>query len=167
MVLADETEIDATVVLRDKDWDMAFIRPTQKLAKSLVSADLKSPAQPQIMDDIVIVNRLGKVANHVPAGIASKISAVVAKPRLFYVPQTEDMELKGTPVFTMDKKFVGVILLRSVDTQSGGGLTAMLGGAEGLGISLIILPAAEILEASKQAVAEPKVASTGATTKDK
>ena len=90
---------------------------------------------------------------------------------MFYVPQIEEMDLKGTPVFTMDKKFVGIMVMRSVDSDGGGGMAAMMGGASGLGISLIVLPAAEILEASKQAVAEPKAEpkeeAKGAATKDK
>lgn len=156
LVLPDETEVDAKVVLRDNDWDMAFIRPTQKLVKPLAALDLNNQSQPQVLDDIVIINRMGKVANHVSSAASSKISAIVPKPRLFYVPQAEGIGATGTPVFTMDGKIVGVILMRSVDTHAGGGMTAMLGGAEGMGIMAIILPASEILEASKQALAEPK-----------
>ena len=171
LVLPDDTEVDAKVVLRDNDWDMAFIRPTQKLAKPIAAVDLKNQAQPQILDEIIIINRLGKVASHVSAAEFSKISAVVPKPRLFYVPQLEDTGLLGTPVFTMDRKIVGVTLMRSVES-GGGGMAAMMGGAAGMGISVIVLPASEILEASKQALAEPKEEtkveeSKGATPKDK
>jgi hypothetical protein len=132
---------------------MAFIRPIQKQAKPFVAVNLKNQAEPKILDELIGVSRLGKVASHVSSALFSRISAVVQKPRKFYIPQTtgEGMENLGCPVFTMDGKLVGVKLLRVMESAGGAGMMAMLGGAGGMGITGIILPASEILEASKQA----------------
>lgn len=158
LVLPDETEIDAKVVLRDTDWDLAFVRPTQKPAKLFAAVDLKSQSQPQVLDEVIVVKRLAKVANHEPGALASRIAAVVRKPRLFYIPQdsAEATEALGSPVFTVDGKIVGIVLMRMMESKSGGGMTAMLGGAGGMGITSIILPADQVLEASKQAGDEAK-----------
>ena len=47
VILPDETEIDAKVVLRDKDLDMAFIQPTQKIAKPMASVKMAEQSNPQ------------------------------------------------------------------------------------------------------------------------
>jgi S1-C subfamily serine protease len=157
LILPDETEIDAKVVLRDTDWDLAFLRPTQKPAKPLAAVDMKLQSQPQVLDEVIVVKRLAKVANHEPGALASRIAAVVRKPRLFYIPQdsSEATEALGSPVFTVDGKVVGIVLMRMMESK-GGGMTAMLGGAGGMGITSIILPADQVLEASKQAGDEAK-----------
>jgi hypothetical protein len=76
---------------------------------------------------------------------------------LFYIPQdsSEATEALGSPVFTVDGKVVGIVLMRMMESK-GGGMTAMLGGAGGMGITSIILPADQVLEASKQAGDEAK-----------
>ena len=164
LILPDESEIDAAIVLRDKDLDLAFIRPTQKVAKPLAAVDLLKQAKPQVLDDVLVVKRLAKVANHEPAAVMCRIAAIVRKPRLFYIPAGEGaLENMGTPVFAMDGNLVGLIVLRIMETPGGGGLSAMLGGAGGMGLTPVVLPAADIVEAARQAaeVKAGKAAVTG------
>jgi len=158
LILTDGTEVEASIVLRDKDLDLAFVRPTQKLAEPLPTIDLTRQTRPDVLDEVVVVKRLDKVANHEPAAVVSRISAIVRKPRLFYIPQLADggMEDMGAPVFGMDGNLVGLIVMRIMETSGGGGLTSMFGGAGGMGLTAIVLPAADILESAKQAV-EAKV----------
>jgi hypothetical protein len=159
IVLPNETELDAKVVLRDKDLDMAFIRPKQKPAKPMASINMNDRSNPSNMDEIVILGRLSKVANYAPCVMSTRISAIVTKPRTFYIPRIEggDMGDIGTPAFTLDGKMVGVILMRILTSEGGAGLGAMMGGAGAMGITAVIMPMAEILEASKQAADETKV----------
>ncbi|MDI6774753.1 MAG: serine protease [Verrucomicrobiota bacterium] len=164
IVLPDETELPAQVVLRDEDWDMAFLRPTAKPAKPLAAVDLAKSDTPQVFDEVVAVGRMAKVASHVPALYSTRIAAVVRKPRAFYVPQTMSgygLDHLGMPVFAMNGRLIGVILLRMMAASSGGGFATMMGGAEGIGIAGIVLPASQILETAKQAPAEAGSARTG------
>ncbi|MBN1141839.1 MAG: hypothetical protein JXB25_08635 [Deltaproteobacteria bacterium] len=155
LILPDETELDAKVVLRDRDLDMVFLLPKQKPPKAMAFVDMNRQSRPAIMDEIVILGRLSKVANHAPSILASRISALVSKPRPFYIPQAagDGMENNGTPVFTLDGQVAGVILMRISKTEGAGGFGAMMGGAGAMGITTVIMPAAEILEAAKQALA--------------
>jgi len=157
VIMPDETEIDAKIVLRDKDLDMAFIQPKQKIAKPMVSVKMAEQSNPHIMDEIIILSRLSKVADHAPSVMSARISAIVNKPRTSYIPQVEggDMQDIGTPVFSLDGKLIGVILIRVLASE-GGGFGAMMGGAGAMGISPVIMPVAEILEASKQVADETK-----------
>lgn len=141
---ADGTEVPAKVVLRDKDLDLAFVRPTEKLAQPAAAIDLIQSATPQILDQVVSLNRLGESGDWAMAPRVDRIQAILKKPRTVYVPQ--DIDQTGTPAFSLDGKIVGVTLLR---------LSAAPGGAdemEDFGLA-IILPAADVLEVAKQALA--------------
>jgi hypothetical protein len=67
IVLADGTEIPADVVLRDKDLDLAYLRPSDKQAKPLACLDLTKDAKAQVLDEVIVINRLNQAANRAPA----------------------------------------------------------------------------------------------------
>ncbi len=137
MVLANKTELPAKVVLRDKDLDLAFIKPSGKPAPPFSAIDTKQIDRLQILDPIFVLGRLGKVAGSVPAIITDRIQAVMQKPRLFYVPQ-KSADL-GAPVFSHAGKWIGIILVRSIKTED-----------TSPGNMVVILPAADILDVAGQ-----------------
>ena len=55
--LADGKEVPVRVVLRDKDLDLAFLRPVDKPATPLAAID-SAPARPQPIDAVVVLQRL-------------------------------------------------------------------------------------------------------------
>jgi S1-C subfamily serine protease len=150
IVLADGTEIPSKIVLRDKDLDLAFIRPIDKQAKPLPAIDLAVSKPVQTLDSVIVLSRLGKVANRVPAVSIDMIQAVVEKPRTFYIPggQSDSGDF-GAPAFAIDGKLAGIILLRSIPMDRSS--RSLLGGMGGNGMLPVILPASDILEVAKQA----------------
>src|SRR5207244_2471265 len=86
MLLDDGTEIAAEVVLRDKDLDLAFIRPKAKLATPSSAVDLSQAGKAEVLDQVIALNRLGNAAGRAYAASVERISAVVQRPRVFYVP---------------------------------------------------------------------------------
>lgn len=150
MILSDGTEVPASIVLRDQDLDLAFVRPVEKLGKTIPSVDLSGSVGPQVMDQVVTLACLGKVASRAQSVALSRIQAVVEKPRTFYVLSSLGMEGGlGAPVFTLDGDVVGVLLLRMMKSQRIG-IAGMLGGMKGSGMLAIVLPAGEIAEVAKQ-----------------
>jgi hypothetical protein len=154
IVLSDQSEIAGQVVLRDADLDLAFIRPTDKPAKPFVAVDLAQNAKLQILDEVVVMNRLGKVGNRVPAVSLGRIEAVLSKPRIFYVlGQTTWGYSLGAPVFTLDGKVAGLVLLRNtkadLDTTRG----FLFDNLSKFGMMPVILPAEDIQETAKNAPA--------------
>jgi S1-C subfamily serine protease len=149
ILLPDGTEIPAKIVLRDKDLDLAFVRPIEKPAKPLLAIDLNQNAPLQTLDSLVILSRLGKVANRVPAVTIDMIQAVVEKPRTFFIPggQSDSGDF-GAPAFALNGKVAGIILLRSIPIERSG--RSMFGGMSGLGMLPVVLPASDILEVVKQ-----------------
>lgn len=153
IVLADGTEIPAEVVLRDKDLDLAYLRPSDKPAKPLPFVDLAQDAKAQILDEVIVVNRLSQVANRVPAISIGRIEAIVDKPRTFYVlGQSMWGYALGSPVFALNGKLVGILFLRSAKTQTDQSSGFMFNNLSVFGMMPIILPASDIVDGAKQAL---------------
>ena len=151
MVLSDGNEVPAKIVLRDEDLDLAFVRPVEKLTKPIPALDLSKAAIPQILDQVVVLTRLGKIASRVHSVSLSRIEAVVRKPRILYVPGSAGVEGGlGAPVFSLDGKLVGVVVLRIMKSKRIG-MGGMFGGMGGSGIIPVVMPAEEIAEVAKQA----------------
>jgi len=147
ILLEDGTEVPAEVVLRDKDLDLAFIRPKAKPATPMTAIDLATGGKAEVLDQLVALNRLGNAAGRSYAAAEERISAVVLKPRLFYIPQTSSTPTTlGAPAFTLDGKPLGVFVMRSL---KGKGSMNML-NMQPENVAGIILPAAEILKAAQQ-----------------
>jgi hypothetical protein len=115
MILSDGNEVPAEVVLRDKDLDLAFVRPTQKLDKPMVCVNVAELGKPQLLDTVVAVTQLGEVARRAHSVLLERIETIVEKPRRYYVVgQHRSNEVLSSPVFTLDGKFVGIGALRSI-----------------------------------------------------
>ena len=146
--LPDGKELPARIVLRDEDLDLAFLRPTSKPDKPLVSINLADEGKPSILDPVVVLTRLGRVGGWAPGASLQTIGAIIEKPRTFYVIESGDA--LGTPAFTSSGKIVGLLTMRSV--QSGRpGMFSMVGGSAALGLLPVILPAADVREIAQQA----------------
>ena len=147
--LADGSELSASIALRDEDLNLAFIRPSKKPAKALVAVNLADAARPALLDQVVVLSRLGRVGGWSPAATLQEIGAIIERPRTFFVLSGAGAGM-GTPAFLPSGKIVGVLTLRQIDAgrQS---MFAGFGGAEGLGLLPVILPAADVLEIAKQA----------------
>jgi len=150
ILLEDGTEVPAEVVLRDKDLDLAFVRPKTQPAKPMAAIDLSKSASAQVLDHVFTLNRLGQAAGRAYAVSVERITAVVQKPRLFYIPDSGlTSSALGSPAFALDGNILGVFVMRSVNTKSGGGMGMFNFQPEGL--TAIILPAADILKGAPPA----------------
>lgn len=145
----DGAEIAAEIVLRDKDLDLAFIRPKTKLTTPMPAADLTKAAPVQVLDIVVSLNRLGRAAGRSHAASIERISAVVQKPRTFYIPDsTMTATSSGSPAYALDGNLVGLFVTRVL--SSGGG-SASMNNFRPDNVTGIILPAEDVLKAAKQA----------------
>ena len=140
--LADGKELPAKIVLRDKDLDLAFLRPDPAPEQPLAAVDLSASAKSDLLEEVVILDRMAEVANRVPAAVLDQISGVIQKPRLMYVPGPNGQASSlGAPVFTPDGKVIGILVNRfpppGVAREERGPLT-------------VLLPAEDVLEVAKQ-----------------
>jgi hypothetical protein len=148
LLAQDGSELPAEIVLRDKDLDLAFIRPKTKPATALPHLDLGNNAKVDVLDQVITVNRLGKVAGRAYAASIERINAVVQRPRLFYVPGSDTTATGlGCPAFTADGKLVGLFVMRAV--KSGGGGMSFL-NMQSPPVMGILLPADDVKKVAAQ-----------------
>jgi hypothetical protein len=115
--------------------------------------DLARDTKPQMLDEVVVVNRLNKAANRVPAISIGRIEAIVDKPRTFYVlgEATWGYAL-GAPVFSLDGKLIGLVFLRSARGQIDQTTGFMFSNLSQWGMMPIVLSASDIVDGAKQAL---------------
>jgi hypothetical protein len=123
MILGDGTEIDGEIVLRDRDLDLVFVRPVTKPASPMPYVDLEDTAQPQVLDHLVFIGQLGKVARRAHIVFVERVQAVVDRPLTFYVVgEDRNQAVACSPAFTLDGAFVGVGVLRAIRSTSAGAM---------------------------------------------
>jgi len=132
--LPDGKEVPVRVVLRDKDLDLAFLRPVEKLATPLTAIDVAA-ARPQPVDAVIVLQRLPELASWQPTALFYSVQAVIEKPRLFYLLTGG---VVGAPVFDTKGGFLGVIV-------------RLKNEADAANVPPIVLPANDIREIAKQA----------------
>ncbi len=136
----------AEVVLRDKELDLALIRPKEKLSTPMPALDLARSGKAQMLDQVIALNRLGTAAGNVHSVSVERIAAIVDEPRRFYVPDSNmTTATLGAPAFTPDGKVLGVFLIRSVGSKTSGGML----DTPAQSLTGIILPADQILKAAE------------------
>jgi S1-C subfamily serine protease len=146
ILLNDGTELTSEIVLRDKDLDLAFIRPKTKPSSPMAAVDLNQSAPAQLLDQVITLNRLNSAAGRAYAASVERISAVIQKPRTFYIPDSSMTSTTlGSPAFALDGKVVGVLVMRAISSK--GGATRNYRDS----MTSIILPAEDVLKAAKQA----------------
>lgn len=149
ILLDDGTELPAEIVLRDKDLDLAFIRTKTKPATPLASVDLTQTASVDVLDNVIVLNRLKQGAGRAYAAYTERVCAVLHKPRTLYIPETGMTEYwLGSPAYALNGKIVGIFVMRAVNAGSGGNYQDC--------ITSIILPAGDVAKAAAQAPSEVK-----------
>ena len=146
ILLEDGTELASEIILRDKDLDLAFIRPKSKPASPMPAIDLSHSAPVLALDQVVALHRLNSAAGRACAASAERISAVIKKPRKFYIPENSMTGTSpGAPAFALDGRLVGVFVMRTVSGRAGGNRNYRNN------MTAILLPADDILKAAKHA----------------
>ena len=161
ILLEDGTEIDAAVVLKDSDLDLAFIRPRDAGSK-LAAATLKprSGTVPPLTR-IFVLGRLSKLANRALSVATGEVRAYVRGPAPYYVTDGETSSFVGSMAYTADGAPLGLFVKRfatTIDSQSGGR------GSESM--MTVLRPVDKVLELAAQArnikVAPPAAADSPA-----
>jgi hypothetical protein len=107
---------------------------------------LSKSAPAQLLDEVITLNRLNSAAGRAYAASVERISAVIQKPRTFYIPDsTMTSTTLGSPAFALDGKIVGLLVMRAVNSKGGSGRSLREN------MTSIILPAEDVLKGAKQA----------------
>ena len=151
MRLADGTEVPARVVLRDSDLDLLFVKPAAA-PTSPMPAVLSSAPGLALMDQVIVVQRLGELTGWKPSAAFGAVEVVVEKPRTFYIVATlTSGSTTGATVFDMKGQFAGIVTLRAGGDSKMNALNGLQGNVlQTLGMTQVVVPAADIREVARQ-----------------
>ncbi|MGC4015581.1 MAG: serine protease [Luteolibacter sp.] len=139
IIRADGSEVSAKVAFKDTDLDLAFIRPEKPEEAKLTPVNTEDSAKLGLMDDVIVLGRMGKDFNREPLVMTSEVISILTKPRTFGRIGAPSL---GMPVFNGDGKFIGIGINRFPPKSDESGSTQATN---------VILPAADLLESASQA----------------
>lgn len=140
ILMPDGSEVEAKVVSKDTDLDLAFIRPEKPEEVKLTPVDTANSAPIALMDDVIVLGRLGKDLNREPVVMTNEVVSVITKPRTYGKIGSQSL---GMPVFNKEGKFLGIGINRFGPKADGDN--------QGAAPSNVVLPAADLLESAVQA----------------
>lgn len=139
----DQEGVDATLIARDSEADLAWVKITDPKGKKYDAIDFSKGAAPELGDELIFVGRKGKYFDRVPFVQFNRVEAIAKKPRHLYLVETQAY---GSPVFTAEGAPVGVVIFQTPNREeSEGGMDSSDRGG------LAILPAADIMTATVRA----------------
>ena len=123
ILLEDGTELDAALVLKDSDLDLAFIRPRDAgLKLPAVTLRPRSGTVP-LLTHIFVLGRLGKLGNRALAVATGEVRAYVRGPAPYYLTDGETSAFASSLAYTGDGVPLGLFVKRfatNIDSQGGG-----------------------------------------------
>jgi len=151
VLIGDDTEgVDAKLVTRDSDLDLAWVKIEKPSDKPYVSVDFSKSVEAKVGEPLLTLDRLDKFFDRVPMVTETKVGAIVKKPRTLVMPASEARQF-GAAVFTTGGAVVGfsTILLPSEDDEEGAMSMNRFRGA------IVVMPASEVVTATERAMKNP------------
>jgi len=150
LIQADGTEVEADIVLKDSNLDMAFIQP-REASQPFEFIPLKPVGrQLQILDSVLVVARLGKVGNRAIMASVGDINAFVKGPRSFYVCDESLGSAVGNLAYNEEGLPVGIFLTKQTQESVEGG--AGLARRRSSDLTMTVLrPVEDLIEIAEQA----------------
>lgn len=147
---ASGEEVPGREVMRDSDLDLLFLEPKTPPSAKITYVNLAAGGKSAVLADVFILDRLGEVGNWNALISVARLTGMMEKPRLYYIPDESAVNDLGNPVFTADGKILGILVLKKFPGRSGGGVSSLLQGITGLGLLPVVLPAKDVLQIQKQ-----------------
>ena len=145
ILLEDGTELEAAVVLKDTDLDLAFIRPRDAgLKLAAVSLKPRSGTVP-LLTRIYVLGRLSKLANRALSVATGEVRTYVRGPAPYYVTDGESSAFGGSLAYTADGVPLGLFVKRfatTIDTSGGRGSDSVM---------TVLRPVDKVIELAEQA----------------
>jgi hypothetical protein len=155
LLLEDGTEVEAAVVLKDKDLDFSFLKPRAEGRKFEYLALAAGGPAPAALQEIFVLNRLGRFANRQPVARFGMVDAMVKGPRVFYSCNGDASQGNlGCIAFNGEGAPVGVFSMRlakEAAIEGGINLQANITKDSGQIADQVLRPLSDLLEVAEQA----------------
>jgi S1-C subfamily serine protease len=160
-VADDPKPLEAKLLVRDSDLDLAWLQVKVPEGRTFAYVDLARSATPKVGDPFVAIRRLDKYFDRTATVFEGKIGGTIKKPRTLYVPTAATEAALGLPVLTPAGEALGILVFQLPDQAEGsdaGGIFSRIGESarlQDLGRGFI-LPAADVVKATKRALESGK-----------
>lgn len=142
VLIGTDTEgVEATIVARDTELDLAWLRIKEAGDKKFAGIDLQKSAAPVLGERLYCVTRLGKYFDRIAVVGEMRMGGSTTKPRQLYIPSGGN-GAAGLPVFNARGELVGVSIAQAPEEEDESGS----GG-------ILILPADKAWKATERALA--------------
>lgn len=150
VLVGEDTEgVEAKLVARDSELDLAWVQISKKPEKPYSAIDFSAGSTVVQGQTLYSVERLGKFFDRTPTVNSFEVGAIVAKPRKLFVPSERLGAGLGTPIFSSDMTVVGVTVLQLPSKEELEAEQGMMGASRGVGE--VILPSEDVASAIKKA----------------
>jgi hypothetical protein len=112
MIAGDQEGLDATLIARDSELDLAWLQISNKDNKKFVFIDTAKPVETKMGERLFTIERLSKTNDHAHIINQSVVRTIISKPRKLVVPGNELGSSLGMPVFNGKGEFVGMSSLQ-------------------------------------------------------
>ncbi len=144
VLIGDDSEgVEAKIVARDTDLDLAWVQITKPADKPYAYVDLAKGPTARAGEEVYVVRRMDKYFDRAAVISEGWIAGVVKKPRELYVPGGTISSAGGLPTFNTAGDPVGVLIMQMSDEDESRGSR----GASGA----FILPNTEVIKATQRA----------------
>jgi len=154
LLLDDGTEVEADVVLKDSDLDLAFLKPRDRARRFSALTLRPRTGMVPLLTPIFVVARLGKLTSRALAVATGEIRASVRGPAPYYVTDGETASFTGSVAYTADGVPLGVFVNRfsaSPDARGGGMFDGAFGRSTSEAVLTILRPVDKVIELAAQA----------------
>ncbi len=153
LVGEDTQGVETKFLARDSELDLAWLQIEKAPEKPYAFVDLSVSTTPAVGESIFALHRLGKFYDRAIHVVEGKLGGVTKKPRHILLGSLGMFGSFGIPVFDKAGKSVGVtsLILPEADEMEGMGGGGMFGGMGDAMTTPMILPAADVLAATKRA----------------
>jgi len=152
VLIGDDVEgVEATVVARDSELDLAWVQITEPSDDGYPFIDVDAAgADAAPGTEILAVGRLPEYYGRSRIVIAGAVAGLTTKPRKYLVPSQQLGAEAGVPVFAAaDASFVGMLVLVTPEAEDVGGAPGADRIREMIGV--FVLPAADVARATARA----------------
>lgn len=150
VLVGDDSEgVDAKVIARDGDLDLAWIQINAEPAKPYAFINFMQGASPEIGQPLFGIERAGQFFDRAPQLIRSSVAALAKRPRALILPADQLGQTTGTAIFDDKGRPVGItalILPNADDLDATGNFERTLGNVRGM-----IIPAKDVAAATERA----------------
>jgi len=150
VLVGEDTEgVEAKLVARDSELDLAWVQISKKPEKPYASIDFSAGTKAVQGQTLYSLERLGKFFDRTPTVNSFEVGAIVSKPRKLFVPSERLGAGLGTPIFSSDMTVIGVTVLQLPSKEELEAEQGMMGASRGVGE--VILPCEDVASAIKKA----------------